>query len=65
MILLYNNVTVNEEILGRFGKVNLEDFDRSRMCQTSDKIFQMQVTVFEQTLMKTVIIIINPVHTNE
>jgi hypothetical protein len=40
-------VTLNEEILGRFGKVNLGDFDRSRMCQTSDKIFQTLATVFE------------------
>jgi hypothetical protein len=64
--ILYRNVTLNEEFLGRFGKVNLDDFDRSRTCQTPDKIFQTQVTVFERPLMKNgVIIIINSVHTNE
>jgi len=66
MILLYHNVTVNEDILGRFGKVNLEEFDHSRTCQRSDKIFQTQATVCEQSLMKTgIIAIINSVHTNE
>jgi hypothetical protein len=60
-------VIINEEILGRFGKVNLDDFDRSRTCQSLDKIFQTHVTVFERPLMKTgiIIIIINSVHTNE
>ena len=66
MKLSYHNVTVNEDILGRFEKVNLDDFDRSRTCHTSNKIFQKQVTVFERPLMKTgIIIVINSVHTKK
>jgi hypothetical protein len=48
------------------GKLNLEDFDPSRTCQRSDKIFEPQATVCGQPLMKTgIIAIINSVHTNE
>ena len=65
MIVLYHNMALNLVILGWFGKGNLEDFDHSRTCQASDKMFQTQVTVVEHLLITTdTIVVITSILTN-